>query len=41
MAEKVKSPASYFPSIEMKHGRPVEDWLELIRAACSSVTWSS
>jgi hypothetical protein len=31
MAENVKGPASYFPSIEKKYGRPVEEWLELIR----------
>jgi hypothetical protein len=31
MADKVKGPASYFPSIEKKYGRPVEEWLELIR----------
>lgn len=24
-------PASYFPSIEKKYGRPVEEWLELVR----------
>ncbi|WP_280268262.1 DUF4287 domain-containing protein [Nocardia wallacei] len=29
----VKGPASYFPSIEKKYGRPVEQWLELIRAS--------
>jgi len=27
----VKGPASYFPSIERKYGRPVEEWLELVR----------
>ncbi len=31
MAEKVKGPASYFPSIEKKYGRTVAEWLELIR----------
>jgi hypothetical protein len=31
MADRVKGPASYFPSIEKKYGRPVEQWLELIR----------
>jgi len=31
MAEKVKGPASYFPSIEKTYGRPVDEWLELIR----------
>lgn len=29
----VKGPASYFPSIEAKYGRPVGEWLELIAAS--------
>lgn len=29
--EKVRGPASYFPSIEKTHGRPIEEWLELVR----------
>ena len=29
---KVKGPASYFPSIEKKYGRPIAEWQELIRA---------
>ncbi|WP_144276365.1 DUF4287 domain-containing protein [Demequina sp. NBRC 110053] len=29
---KVKGPASYFPSIEKKYGRPMQDWLDLIAA---------
>jgi len=33
MTEKVKGPASYFPSIEKKYGRPVGEWLDLIRAS--------
>ena len=32
MAEKVKGPASYFPSIEAKYGRPIKEWQDLIRA---------
>lgn len=28
--EKVKGPASYFPSIEKNYGRPVQDWLDLV-----------
>lgn len=28
----VKGPASYFPSIEKKYGRPVEDWKDMVRA---------
>lgn len=27
----VKGPASYFPSIEAKYGRPIEEWKTLIR----------
>lgn len=29
--EKVKGPASYFPSIEKKYGKPIADWKALIR----------
>ncbi|WP_435282050.1 DUF4287 domain-containing protein [Streptomyces koelreuteriae] len=29
----VKGPASYFPSIEKKHGRPIADWQDLIRSS--------
>jgi hypothetical protein len=28
----VKGPASYFPSIEKKYGRPIEEWLDVVRA---------
>lgn len=28
----VKGPASYFPSIEKTYGRPVDHWLQLVRA---------
>ncbi|MEU6564238.1 DUF4287 domain-containing protein [Nocardia nova] len=28
---QVKGPASYFPSIEKKYGRPVEEWFDVIR----------
>lgn len=27
--EKVKGPASYFPSIEKTYGRPIQEWLDL------------
>ena len=27
---KIKGPASYFPSIEKKYGKPVQHWLDLI-----------
>jgi hypothetical protein len=29
--EKIKGPASYFPSIEKKYDRPIDDWQELVR----------
>jgi hypothetical protein len=31
-SEKVQGPASYFPSIEKKHGRPITEWKALLRA---------
>jgi len=31
--EKVQGPASYFPSIEKKYGRPIADWQQLVRKA--------
>lgn len=31
--EKVKGPASYFPSIEKTYGRPIAEWKTLIRAS--------
>lgn len=31
MTEKVKGPESYFPSIEQKYGRPIDEWKTLIR----------
>jgi hypothetical protein len=31
--EKVTGPASYFPSIEKKYGRPIAEWKALIRAS--------
>jgi hypothetical protein len=30
---KVTGPASYFPSIETKYGRPIEEWQAIIRAS--------
>ena len=33
MTEPVKGPASYFPSIEKKYGRPIGEWQELIRSS--------
>ena len=31
--EKIKGPASYFPSIEKKYGKPVADWMAVLRDA--------
>jgi hypothetical protein len=31
--EKIKGPASYFPSIEKKYGQPVEHWFGILRDA--------
>lgn len=31
MASDVKGPASYFPSIERTYGKPIDEWLELVR----------
>lgn len=28
----MKGPASYFPSIEKKYGKPIEEWLEFVRS---------
>ena len=30
MAEKVKGPASYFPSIEKNYGKPMQHWFDLL-----------
>ena len=32
MTDAPKGPASYFPSIEKKYGRPVQDWIDLVHA---------
>jgi len=31
VSDKVKGPASYFPSIEKTYGQPIEHWKALIR----------
>lgn len=31
MADQVKGPKSYFPSIESKYGKSIEEWIELLR----------
>ena len=30
--DKVKGPASYFPSIEKTYGKPIADWLALVQS---------
>lgn len=30
MSEKVKGPASYFPSTEKTYGQPIEHWLNVL-----------
>jgi hypothetical protein len=30
--DSVKGPASYFPSIERKYGRPIAEWKALLRS---------
>ena len=30
MTDKVKGPASYFPAIEAKYGRPIAEWKALL-----------
>jgi hypothetical protein len=44
MTEKVKGPASYFPSIEKTYGQPITYWLDLVQqqadmAHMQIVTW--
>jgi hypothetical protein len=31
--QKVSGPASYFPSIEKKYGRPIAEWQQVVRSA--------
>ncbi|MFW2830381.1 DUF4287 domain-containing protein [Sphingomonas sp. ID0503] len=31
MASEAKGPASYFPAIEKKYGRPIGEWLDIVR----------
>ena len=31
MTDQVKGPASYFPSIEKKYGRPIAEWQQIVR----------
>lgn len=44
MAQQGNGPASYFPSIERRYGRPIGEWQELIRSSdltrhMELVTW--
>ncbi|MGG7568791.1 DUF4287 domain-containing protein [Streptomyces sirii] len=44
MTTTARGPASYFPSIEKKYGRPVQEWIDLIRTSpltkhMELVTW--
>ena len=32
MTDKVKGPASYFPSIERTYGQPIDHWIALVAA---------
>jgi hypothetical protein len=32
MTDKVKGPASYFPSIEAKYGKQIDEWITLIKS---------
>ena len=31
--EKVKGPASYFPSTEKKYGKPIDHWMKVLKDA--------
>lgn len=33
--DKVKGPASYFPSIEKKYGKPIEFWMKELKKVSS------
>lgn len=33
MAEQVKGPASYFPSIEKKYGKKIDEWMTILKKA--------
>ncbi|WP_292650635.1 DUF4287 domain-containing protein [Nocardioides sp.] len=46
MTDQVKGPASYFPSIEKKYGRPIAEWKPRRSGSASATTgaastWSS
>ena len=31
--ETIKGPASYFPSIEKKYGKPIQHWMQVLKKA--------
>ncbi|WP_439520906.1 DUF4287 domain-containing protein [Hydrogenophaga sp.] len=31
--EKIKGPASYFPSIEKNYGQPIDHWMQVLKQA--------
>ena len=31
LEQKLKGPASYFPSIEKKYGQPIDHWIKLVQ----------
>ena len=33
MSEIAKGPACYFPAIEVKYGKPISHWIELLQAS--------
>ncbi len=33
MTDKVQGPASYFPAIEKRYGRPIAEWKQIVRTA--------
>ncbi len=32
MSEQAKGPKSYFPSIEKKYGKPIDEWMQRLEA---------
>ncbi len=38
-SEKETGPASYFPSIEKKHGQPIDHWMQVLGQANALVAW--
>ncbi len=39
MTEKVKGPASYFPSIEKTYGKPMNHWVEMVNSKKIANIW--